>query len=383
MTARGPDDAEGTARATELERIGLANAQAWEFWQASGSAPSSWVAGYLVERGLDTSVVPAHAPPGWTTTLDHLRAAGMTDSDLIAGGLATRASTGRLIDRFRDRLVFPIYDDAGRIAGFTARANPAEIAQRPDTPKYLNTATTIAFSKSHLLYGLSPDAADRIAHGATPVMVEGPIDAAAIDTLGLDVVPLAACGTAVTTDHLATIDGALDRLVVAFDADTAGRAATYRLWRLLGPERAGLARQAMWNGAKDPGELIETGRASTLAAALVHPRPLSVAVVENHAASSIHALENVEGQVYLTRAVARDVAPTANPQAITAAIDALIGLLGPEAHLESWTIRDEFAYALRPGVDAAIATTPDALEVSTAPDLAEPSVPHYLLGHHT
>ena len=320
-----------------LDRIGAANAAALEFWRSVGANRPSWIPDYLAARRLTGVVSPAHAPAGWTTTLDHLRAAGFTDAELLDAGLAARAATGRVIDRFRDRLALPIYDDIGRIAGFTARANPTEVAARPDTPKYLNTATTAAYDKSRLLYGLTPGASRRLADGATPVLVEGPLDAAAIDTLGLDVVPLATCGTAVTADHLAAIaahPGTLDRLIVAFDADAAGRSATARLWSLLGPDAAGRARQAAWTGAKDPGELVEATHTAALAAALEHPRPLAVAVVEVTAAATIARLDSVEGQVYVTRAVAAEVVPTRNPDAIAAAIEALANHFGPDAPIE-------------------------------------------------
>ncbi|MCK0117010.1 relaxase domain-containing protein [Isoptericola sp. S6320L] len=349
------------------DRIAATNAAAWDYWRTCAAAPSSWVPAYLTDRGLSGVVPLAHAPAGWTTTIDHLRGAGFTDDDLLDAGLATRARTGRLIDRFRDRLPMPVYDDAGRIAGFTARANPAETAARPDTPKYLNTPATAAYDKSRLLYGLTPEAGQRLASGATPVLVEGPMDAAAVDAIGRgDLVPLATCGTAVTADHLAAIArdaGDLDGLVVSFDADAAGQAAAARMWSLLGPNSAGPVRQAMWSGAKDPGELVQFGKIETLAQSLAHPRPLALAVVDHLAASAI-APETVEGRVFLLRAVATEVAPTLNTEAITAAKDALVDRFGPNSPIDHTIIDDEFVDALQtlgrtePNLPAAVSSHP-------------------------
>jgi DNA primase catalytic core len=335
-----------------LDRITAANAAAWDYWQSCAAAPPSWVLAYLTDRGLRDVVPHAHAPAGWTTTIDHLRERGFTSDELLDSGLATRARTGRLIDRFRDRLPLPIYDGTGRIAGFTARANPDETTARRDTPKYLNTPTTAAYDKSRLLYGLTPEARQRLAVGATPILVEGPMDATAIDTLGRDdLVPLAACGTAVTAAHLSAIArhaGSLSGLVVAFDADAAGQAAAARLWSLLGPGDAGPVRQVTWSGAKDPGELIQLGKTETLDQSLAHSRPLAVALVEHLAATAI-APETIEGQVLLLRAVAAAVAPTRNTEAITAATNALADSFGPDSAIDRTIVTEEFADA-RPKV---------------------------------
>lgn len=169
-----------------------------------------------------------------------------------------------------------------------------------------------------------------MADGATPVLVEGALDAAAIDTLGhTDLVPLATCGTAVTTNQLEAIAdaGALDRLVVGFDSDTAGRTAAVRLWPLLGPAAAGRAQQVLWSGAKDPGELVEEGKTETLAHCLAQPRPLALAVVD-HLADTAIAPDAVEGRVFLLRAVAPEVVPTLNQEAITTTQDVLAARFG-------------------------------------------------------
>ena len=129
------------------------------------------------------------------------------------------------------------------------------------------------------------------------------MDVAAIKASGAQVVALAPCGTAATLEQLKLIEhcaGSLDHLLIAFDQDDAGRKAAARLYDLLGPD-GNKANNITWQGAKDPGELVETGRTEDLAAAF-HPdnqKPLAVAWAENFIAT-----QNTSGLNY-RRAVAR------------------------------------------------------------------------------
>ena len=85
-----------------------------------------------------------YAPAGWTNLVSHLRRHGVNDEEMLAAGLATTASTGRLIDRFRDRAVFPI-THAGQVLGFVGRRHPDLTDDDHAGPKYLNTAQTTLF----------------------------------------------------------------------------------------------------------------------------------------------------------------------------------------------------------------------------------------------
>ncbi len=104
---------------------------------------------------------------------------------MIGAGLATRASTGRVVDRFRDRLMFPIQgrDDTGRpeVLGFVGRRHPAQDGTVDSrNPKYLNTAQTTLYTKGEHLYGLVENTGT-LQRGGLAVVVEGPIDALAVD----------------------------------------------------------------------------------------------------------------------------------------------------------------------------------------------------------
>ena len=177
-----------------------------------------------------------YAPAGWTALTSHLRRLGHHDDAIQAAGLATCSSRGTLIDRFRDRIMLPVHDAAGMLAGFTGRAHPDA---GPDTPKYLNSPQTATYKKSHLLFGLYQARPD-LARGAIPVIVEGAFDAIAVSIADPGRhAGLAPCGTALTSQQAAQLSQAADLprtgILVAFDSDTAGRKAAIRAHGILRP----------------------------------------------------------------------------------------------------------------------------------------------------
>ena len=209
------------------DRLAAANSAAAAYY--ASQYPASWAPAYLDTR-LGTSMLddPAgrvgYAPPGWTHVTEHLRGNGFTDAEILGAGLGTRASTGRVIDRFRDRLMFPIQartEDGGReIVGFVGRRNPSQDAST-DTrnPKYLNTGHTPLYTKGEHLYGLAANAA-ALDRGGLAVLVEGPIDALAVDlAAGGMMAGLAPLGTALTEHQARQL---ADTLRADTDADPAG-----------------------------------------------------------------------------------------------------------------------------------------------------------------
>lgn len=225
MVARAAswDDAPFTPRrAAEL------NALAREYY--ARLLDTAWAGDYLRGR-LRVEAAPSgagYAPPGWTHLTHHLRSLGVSDDELIAIGLSSRARTGRLIDRFRDRLVLPIEQD-GTTLGFVGRRHPD--AGDDSGPKYVNTPTTVLFHKSDVLYGMPPRGD---LNGAVPVLVEGPLDALAItaaaDGAFFGAAPL---GTALTPIQARLIAERHPRPVLAFDHDPAGRSAAERAFWML------------------------------------------------------------------------------------------------------------------------------------------------------
>ena len=218
-----------------IRRI-LADAHAFYTGQLAGS----WAPGYLHARGITAAAIQdwhiGYAPAGWTALTSHLRRLGHHDDAIQAAGLATRSSRGTLIDRFRDRIMLPVHDAAGMLAGFTGRARPDA---GPDTPKYLNSPQTATYKKSHLLFGLYQARPD-LARGAIPVIVEGAFDAIAVSIADPGRhAGLAPCGTALTSQQAAQLSQAADLprtgILVAFDSDTAGRKAAIRAHGILRP----------------------------------------------------------------------------------------------------------------------------------------------------
>jgi DNA primase len=102
----------------------------------------------------DVRFRPGQAPAGWTGLVSQLRSRGVTGEEMTAAGVATVASTGRLIDRFHDRVIFPIINN-GEVLGFVGRRHPDLTDTDRGGPKYLNTADTPLFHKGAQLFGAS------------------------------------------------------------------------------------------------------------------------------------------------------------------------------------------------------------------------------------
>ena len=135
-------------------------------------------------------------------------------------GLASKSRMGRLVDRFRGRVMFPIYDLRGDPVGFGARLLTG------DGPKYLNSPETPIYHKSRLLYGLNWSKS-AIVRTAEAVVVEGYTDVIAFHLAG-NPVAVATCGTALGEEHLDLLRRFTERVVLAFDADEAGAGAALR-----------------------------------------------------------------------------------------------------------------------------------------------------------
>ncbi|WP_275002394.1 MobF family relaxase [Promicromonospora iranensis] len=283
---------------------------AWAWWTRQ-KPTQPWAARYMDSRGL-TGAEWGVAPGTWTGLTDHLHTLGYTPDQLMTAGVVTRTRNGRIIDKFRNRIVFPYRDQTGQVVGVIGRINPAE-ADTGDgrAPKYLNSPETAAYRKSELVYGLDPDAITRLAAGARPVLVEGPTDHAALhlaaarlaEQTGLLVVPVAVGGTGITRMHLQALRDAtgrdLSNLIVALDPDTAGRTAAARVWAMLAPGEAAHARAL--DLATDPAQTA-TGAPETFATALTETIPLTWFAMEPNL-QTIRDLDHFERQIPQLRAL--------------------------------------------------------------------------------
>jgi DNA primase len=178
---------------------------------------------YLREkRGLTDATIETfglgYAPSGFDNALKHLTQRGYSDQDLLDAGLLSESESGKRFDRFRHRIMIPIRDENGRMAGFGAR-----IVDPNDVPKFLNSPETPIFTKGHLLYGLDRARKPiRIADQA--VIVEGYLDVIAVHQAGYENV-VSPMGTALTEDQLRLLKKFTRRIVLALDPDTAGQKA--------------------------------------------------------------------------------------------------------------------------------------------------------------
>ena len=234
----------------------------------------SWGRDYLAGRfGVDLAgderFRPGQAPAGWTNLVDHLRGRGVSDAEMLATGVATEASTGRLIDRFRDRVMFPVIHQ-GEVLGFVGRRRPDLTDADKAGPKYLNTADTPLFHKGAQLFGVVDEL---LAEGAVPVIVEGPMDAVAVTIasagLYLGVAPL---GTSLTDEQAAQLAAVGRDPIVATDADLAGQVAAERDFWMLTPHGLdpGFAR---FPDGLDPADLLAQRGPAALTAAVASGQP--------------------------------------------------------------------------------------------------------------
>lgn len=190
--------------------------------------------GYLHEkRGLSDATIETfglgYAPNAWDAALKHFTAKGYSERDLLDAGLLTERNPesrtsnfeSRVYDRFRNRIMFPIRDEAGRMAGFGAR-----IVAPEDIPKFLNSPETPIFSKGRLLYGLDR-ARKPIRSVDQAVIVEGYLDVIALHQAGYENV-VSPMGTALTEEQLRLLKKFSRRIVLALDPDAAGQKAVLR-----------------------------------------------------------------------------------------------------------------------------------------------------------
>src|SRR6202521_5953631 len=178
---------------------------------------------YLEDRGLYKDAITrfgiGYAPSGGDVLLRVLKSK-YAENLLAESGLASRDQSGRLFDRFRRRITFPIANESGKIVAFGCRA------LGDDQPKYLNSPETPIYSKSNVLYHLDR-AKEALRRSDFAVLVEGYMDAIAVARAGISNV-VASCGTSLAEPQIKLLGRFTKRVIVNYDPDTAGQAATER-----------------------------------------------------------------------------------------------------------------------------------------------------------
>jgi DNA primase len=218
----------GSARDRDrLERLREAMTQATQFFTTQlGAAKSNGSAyEYARSRGLTEETIASwslgFAPDTWRALLEDLQAKGFTNPELAAAGLIKEADgrAGTWYDRFRNRLMFPIRDIAGRTVAFTGRALSVD-----DQAKYLNSPETELFKKHEVLFGMDR-AKDAIRTRDFAILVEGQFDLVLLHQIGFQNT-IALSGTALSPQHLSMIKRYSENLMLCLDSDRAGLAAS-------------------------------------------------------------------------------------------------------------------------------------------------------------
>lgn len=264
-------DPEAAKRRSRREALVAATEQAVDFYtERLRTAPDGASARrYLRSRGYDAEVVARYrlgfSPAAGDALVARLRDAGVREEVMIAAGLAMRNRAGRLYDRFRNRVMFPIFDVRGDAVGFGARLLEGE------GPKYLNTPETTLYRKSFLLYGLNW-AKSEIVRSDLAVVVEGYTDVISLHNAGLGVA-VATCGTALGEEHLDLLRRFSEKVVLMFDGDEAGIGASLRGFERSVPGDLDL-RVAVLPAGTDPADVVAAGDLDRLRAAVLESVPL-------------------------------------------------------------------------------------------------------------
>jgi DNA primase len=208
--------------------------------------------GYLADRGLDAEAIArfglGYAPAGGEALLRHLKTK-YSEKLVELAGLASRDPSGRVHDRFRRRIIFPIANESGKVVAFGGRA------LGDDLPKYLNSPETPIYIKSTVLYHLDR-AKEPIRAADAAILVEGYMDTIAVARAGINNA-VASCGTSLTEAQVKLIGRFTRRIIVNYDPDTAGQAATERSLAILLEHNCDVRVLAL-PGGKDPDTFIRT-----------------------------------------------------------------------------------------------------------------------------
>lgn len=209
---------------------------------------------YLLGRGLTQQTIKqfriGFIPDDWNILYTELKKT-FEEKDILQSGLVIKNENGRVYDRFRGRIMFPIFDSSGKVIAFTGRVL---ISEQKETPKYVNSPETQLFSKSHVLYGLN-FAKQAVRKHNFIILVEGQMDVIMSHQMGYSNT-VASSGTAFTQDQLQIISKLTPNLLLAFDSDSAGLATTAKVWEMA--INQGLdVKIAYYEGAKDPADTIQ------------------------------------------------------------------------------------------------------------------------------
>ena len=244
-----PEDEQYQSRYRQQERLWALMKEAGRFFHAQLYAPVG-AAGlaYVQKRGLSKSILTkfgvGYAPDSWNALVDAMRKKGYTDQELRDADLVGEKN-GRIYDRFRNRIMFPIIDVRGNVIGFGGRVLDNS------TPKYLNTSETLIFNKRKNLFGLNLAKKSKAGY---IILVEGNVDVITLHQFGFDSA-VASLGTSLTEEHATLLSRYTEEVVLTYDGDEAGQRAAKRAIPML--EKVGIKVKVLqMKDAKDPDEFL-------------------------------------------------------------------------------------------------------------------------------
>jgi len=239
-----------TALKSRNEKLYKLNVEAARFFLMSLQNNKN-VLDYFLRRGLTIKTLRnfglGYAPEGWRNLINYLKGKGYTELDLLSAGLIIKGKNNSYYDRFRNRVIFPVFDYRGRVIGFGGRVLD------DSKPKYLNSPETEIFKKGINLYGLNFAVKTDIYR--TLIIVEGYMDCISLHQYGITNV-VASLGTALTIEQVKLLKRYADKIIVSYDADVAGQSATLRGLEILKKEGFDLKVLVIPEG-KDPDEFIK------------------------------------------------------------------------------------------------------------------------------
>ena len=244
-----PEDEQYQSRYRQQERLWALMKEAGRFFNEQLYAPAGKEClEYVKKRGLTKASVTkfgiGFAPNSWNALVDAMRKKGYTDQELRDADLVGEKN-GRIYDRFRNRLMFPIIDVRGNVVGFGGRVLD------DSKPKYLNSNETLIFNKRKNLFGMNLAKKTKLPN---IILVEGNIDVVALHQFGFDNA-VASLGTSLTEEQVTLLSRYTEQVVLTYDSDEAGQRAAQRAIPML--EKAGIQVKVLkMKDAKDPDEFL-------------------------------------------------------------------------------------------------------------------------------
>jgi DNA primase len=273
----------------------------WESREASGARA------YLAERGLDEATLRefrvGYAPSAWDTVLLASRRAKFSNQEIVAAGLAVRGKEGRIYDRFRRRITFPLCDARGRVLGFGARALGAD-----QQPKYLNSPEGDVYHKGRQLFAVDIARA-AAAKSQTAIVAEGYTDVLMLHQAGLRNT-VGIMGTAMTPEQVAELARLAPTVLLALDADSAGQEAMLRAEHLARARKLAV-RVVPLPAGSDPADLVQSEGAAAITSLVDASIPfVQFRVEKTLAAADVSSAEGKDRAIdELRPAFAPDVLP--------------------------------------------------------------------------